>query len=413
MTKGHPGDDAGVDASDRQDLIDRTERWFLRRGLPHFIHDYRAGDDVLTRALPTLLVVFVLGIFGAANLEWRWWQNLLALAAAAAGVVAIWAGVNRLRGRRALQLPDSVGPVEVGVFLVVPTILPLVFGGQVGSAIGSFFGNLVLLVGIYLVTSYGVIPMTRWALAQAQQQLGTVLGLVGRALPLLLLFTMALFINTEVWQVAAALDGLLFVSAVAFFVLLGSAFLLLRLPGELARVRAQLTGPALTEACASSPLVEVACDVPVSENVPLSRRQQGNVLLVLFFSQAVQIALVSLGITTFFLAFGLIIIRPEVVDGWLGDLAPDLLASWELAGRTFELSRAHLRVAGFLGALSGFYFTVYVITDATYREEFFTEIVDEVRQSLAVRNVYLGLVAERDADGAGPVPDSADEPGGT
>lgn len=413
MTRGHPGDDAGVDATERQDLIDQTERWFLRRGLPHFIFDYRAGDDVLTRALPTLLVVFVLGIFGAANLEWAWWQNLLALAAAAAGVVAIWAGVNRARGRRPLQLPDRVGPVEVGVFLVVPTILPLVFGGQVGSAVGSFFGNLVLLGGIYLVTSYGVIPMTRWALAQAQQQVGTVLGLVGRALPLLLLFSVALFINTEVWQVAAALDGLLFVSAVAFFVLLGTAFLLLRLPGELARVRAQLTGPALVEACESSPLAEVACDAPDAEAVPLSKRQQGNVLLVLFFSQAVQIALVSVGITAFFLAFGLIIIRPEVVESWLGDLTPDLLASWELAGRTFEITRAHLRVAGFLGALSGFYFTVYVITDATYREEFFTEIVDEVRQSLAVRNVYLGLVAERDGDGADPVPDSPDEPGGT
>jgi hypothetical protein len=306
-----------------------------------------------------------------------------------------------------------VGPVEVGVFLVVPTVLPLVFGGQVGSAAGSFVGNLALLVGIYLVTSYGVVPMTRWALSQAQQQVGTVLGLVGRALPLLLLFGVALFINTEVWQVAAALDGLLFVSAVGFFVLLGTAFLLLRLPGELNRVRDQLTGDAVTEACASSPLAEVACDAPTAEVVPLSKRQQGNVLLVLFFSQAVQIALVSLGITAFFLAFGLIIIRPEVVESWLGDLTPDLLASWELAGRTFEITRAHLRVAGFLGALSGFYFTVYVITDATYREEFFTEIVDEVRQSLAVRNVYLGLVAQRDGGGGGPVPDSPDEPGGT
>ena len=70
-----------------------------------------------------------------------------------------------------------------------------------------------------------------------------------------------------------------------------------------------------------------------------------------------------------------------------------MLATWELFGREIELTRALIHVAGFLGALSGFYFTVYVITDATYREEFFTEILAEVRQSLAVRNVYLALRA--------------------
>ena len=55
--------------------------------------------------------------------------------------------------------------------------------------------------------------------------------------------------------------------------------------------------------------------------------------------------------------------------------------------------------AGFIGALSGFYFTVYVITDATYREEFFTEIVREVRQSLAVRTIYLALVRSSGPEG--------------
>jgi hypothetical protein len=395
MTRVPADDDAGVDAPDDRELIAATERWFLKRGLPHFIDDYRAGDDVLTRALPVLLAIFVLGLFGAANLEWRWWQNLLALVAAAAVVTGGWAVVNRSRGRRWSQLPDHVGPVEVAAFLLVPSVLPLLFGGQVGVAAGTFATNLIALAAIYLITSYGLIPMTRWAYDQTMYQVGTVVGLMGRALPLLLLFGVALFINTEVWQVAAALDGLLFWSTIGFFVLVGTSFLLVRLPAELARLRSQLTGEALTEACASSPLAEVACDVLEADRVPLSKRQQGNVLLVLFFSQAVQIALVTLIITTFFLVFGMLAIRPEVVATWLGELAVEAWASWEFAGRTFELTQAHLRVAGFLGALSGFYFTVYVITDATYRQEFFTEIVDEVRQSLAVRDAYLGLINRR------------------
>lgn len=386
------------DAADPDDaaLVAATERWFIRRGTPHLIEGYRASEDVFTRALPVLALVFVGGIFGAANLAWPWWQNVLALAVAVALIVGLWAAVNRARGRRWSQLPDHVGTAELAVYLLVPTVLPLLFGGQVGSAIASFVGNVLLLGVIYVVTSYGLVPMTRWALGQTARQIGTVLGLFGRALPLLLLFSVALFINTEVWQVSASLDGVLFWATIAFFVLVGTAFLLLRLPGELAALRDQLTGAALVDACADSPVAERAAalvdDGREIATVPLSRRQQGNVLLVLLFSQAVQVVLVTLAISTFFFAFGLVAIRPEVIAAWLGDIGTDVVATWEVFGHEMELTLALVHVAGFLGALSGFYFTVYVITDATYREEFFTEIIGEVRQSLAVRNVYLALL---------------------
>ena len=33
-----------------------------------------------------------------------------------------------------------------------------------------------------------------------------------------------------------------------------------------------------------------------------------------------------------------------------------------------------------------------MITDSTYREQFFDEIIDQVRQSLAVRRTYLALI---------------------
>jgi hypothetical protein len=380
-------------------LIHATERWFVRRGTPHLIEGYRASEDVFTRALPVLGLVFVGGLFGAANLEWRWWQNLLALAAAVALVVGLWAAINRARGRRWSQLPDRVGVVELAVYLIVPTILPLLFGGQVGSAAANFAGNLALLAVIYLVTSYGLIPLTRWALGQTARQIGTVLGLFGRALPLLLLFSVALFINTEVWQVASSLDGILFWATIAFFVLVGTAFLLLRLPGELKVLRDQLRGPALVHACEGTPVAAEAERLEatgvVVEAVPLSKRQQGNVLLVLLFSQAVQVILVTIAISGFFFAFGLVAIRPEVTAAWLGDIGTEVVARWDVFGREVQLTRALIHVAGFLGALSGFYFTVYVITDATYREEFFTEILDEVRQSLAVRNVYLALLSRR------------------
>jgi hypothetical protein len=385
--------DAASTGTADAELIAATERWFLDRGIPHFIEHYRAREDVFTRALPILTVVFLVELLGAANFEWVWWANLGALVAGIAVAIGLWAVVNGARGRRWSQLPDTVGPVELTAFVLIPGVLPLI-GGQVVSAAVTALVNLVLLGVIYLVLSYGLIPMTRWAFVQTTKQLGAVAGLFGRALPLLLLFTVALFINTEVWQVAASLDGLLFWTTVFFFVLAGTLFLVLRLPGELKKLRDQLTGDALIEACEGTPMEPTAVELEhehLVEPVPLGKRQQGNVLLVLFFSQAVQVLLVSVAIALFFFVFGLFAIRPEVIDAWLGEIGSDTLATWELFGRQIELTRALIHVAGFIGALSGFYFTVYVITDGTYREEFFTEIVADVRQSLAVRNVYLAL----------------------
>ncbi|MBX3284588.1 MAG: hypothetical protein KF703_04520 [Actinobacteria bacterium] len=388
---------------DVEALIRATDRWFLRRGIPHFIDRYRAGHDVFTRTLPVLALVVLLEVLGAANLAWRWWQNALAVVAGGAVLVGAWAGVNRLRGRSGLARPDHVGPVELAAFVLLPPLLPLLFGAQAGSAVATAAANAALLGVIYLVTSYGLVPLTRWALGQTVRQIGAVLDLFGRALPLLLLFSVALFVNTEVWQVSAALDGVLFWITMAFFGLVGLLFLLVRLPAELASLRTELTPDALVDACDGTPVGPVAAAVVASgaaEPVPLGRRQQGNVLLVLLFSQAVQVLLVTVTVAGFFFVFGLIAIRPEVVDAWLGgSIGPGELASWTWFGHDVVVTRALVHVAGFLGVVSGFYFTICVITDATYRAEFFTEVVAEVRQSLAVRTVYLALVGGSGAEG--------------
>jgi len=369
-----------------------TEQWFLARGTPHFIEGYRASEDVFTRALPLFSLVFVLEVVGAANLEWPWWQNLLALAGGFGVLFGGWAVVNRLRGRPALQRPDDVGVLELAAFVVVPALVPLVFGGQVGSALLTAALNLVLIGLVYLVAGYALIPLTRWALGQTLRQVGAVLGLFGRAMPLLLLFSIVLLFTTEVWQVATALDGLVFWAVVAFFVLIGLAFLLIRLPGEVGRLTREVDDDLVAEA-AESPLADVAADLaPACTAEPLSRRQRGNVLLVLLFSQAVQVLLVTVSVTAFFFVFGLVAVRPDVIAAWVGDLGAGELARWTWFGHTFVLTRALLHVAGLLGTLSGFYFTVYVITDATYREEFFDEILGQVRQTLAVRTLYLALL---------------------
>ena len=62
--------------------------------------------------------------------------------------------------------------------------------------------NVGLLVGAYLVVSFGLLPMIYWGGAYSGHQIALIGRLVGRILPLLLLFSAFLFLNAEVWQVA-------------------------------------------------------------------------------------------------------------------------------------------------------------------------------------------------------------------
>lgn len=367
------------------------EVWFIRRGVPHFIEDYSATQDVFTRAVPALSLVFLFEIFGALNLDWALWVNLLVLPAAFAALLGAWVLVNRARGRRSLQRPDDLGAVELATFVLVPALLPLVFGGQVVSAAVTALGNLALLGLIYLVTSYGILPMSRWAGVRLVRQLGSVIGLLARALPLLLLFGVFLFLTPEIWQVSEQMQGPFFWAVVGLFFFLGTLFLVTRLPREVRELATYQSADELRDHLAGTPAEALAIEAP-AEPPTLSWRQWGNLGLVLLFSEGLQVLLVTVMIGLFFVAFGLLVMTAELQMAWSGVQELDTLATIRLWGRDIPLTVELLRMSGFLAAFSGLYFSVTAVTDVTYRKEFFEDIVAEVRQALAVRAAYLAAL---------------------
>lgn len=367
------------------EATEACERWFLDRGTPHLIAGYRATTDVFTRALPTLVLVFLVSVSAAGNVDWSWYQNAAAIAGGFVVLAALWGVSNRLRGRRLLQRPDDVGTVELAVYVLGPAVLQVVFGAQLRAAVGTALLMLVSLAPIYLVTSYGLLPMTRFALAETFLEVRAVAGLVARALPLLLLVNAFLFINAEMWQVADGLTGLSLAAAVLLFLVVGVLFLVIRLPAEIDRVAAEQTDPART---AGTPVAGLAVEPDAS---PLGSGERRNLLLVLLVSQAIQVLVVALLIGVFFVAFGLVAVSPETIGSWIGT-AGDVLADFEVLGTQVVLTAELLTVATFLSAFSALYFTVQVVTDGTYREEFFDELLDELRTTLAVRGAYRSLV---------------------
>ena len=126
---------------------------------------------------------------------------------------------------------------------------------------------------------------------------------------------------------------------------------------------------------------------------PLDWREWTNVGLVVLFAQAVQVLLVVAMVGAFLVLLGLLLVPTSVIQVWGGE--PNVLLTLSLLGRDVELTEELLRVSGFLAAFSGLYFAVAAVTDANYREEFFSEVIGDVRQAMAVRAVYRELLGRQ------------------
>ena len=375
---------------------DRCERWFVRRGLPHLIDDYTATDDIFTRMAPFLTGVVFLEFFLAFGDRWTGWSQAVAFLGGIAALVGGVVLVNRIRSRRSFQLPDDIGVWELALYVVLP-IVPTVIGSQ-GSALDNAVSvvafNLVLLVVGYVVTSWALIPMMRWSFGQVRRQVTDVANLAMKSLPTLLIFSAFIFINAEMWQVANDFTLPLFGMVMLLLVGIGGIFIFVsvrRLTVDLARFSAWGD---VRPRCANTPVEEIipADDEPAPDTPPLMRRAEWNVNLLLFVAQGIQVLLVSLVITTFYVVFGLLTVREETLLQWttVGELTyeRDWAVDIAIFGTDLIFTRQLLLVALFIGMFSGLNFAVQVITDDTYREEFIADMTAEVRDALAVRAVY-------------------------
>ncbi|MGD9703233.1 MAG: hypothetical protein AB7Q42_10860 [Acidimicrobiia bacterium] len=365
--------------------LEQVERWFTRRGVPHFIAHYDARTDIWIRAVPLLVPAYLLGGLNALQLrDWSVVENLAAAAMVVVVLVITWAVTNRLRHRPLLTLPVEIGPPELAVFVLGPT-LPSFVLGQWGDGIQAALEGAGVLLVIYLVTSYGVLPLLGWAASQSASQVVLFLNTLVRVLPLLLLFITFLFINAEVWQVAGTLTGWPYWAVLAIFFLLGVVFVLSRVPALLASL-ATFDDWGEVRALVTDTPADALCELPAEgdpEEYALSRRERLNIALVSILSQSIQVTLVVLAVFAFFNLFGFLAISKGTTEAWttLPNIDP-------LVGQRLVITEPLVRVAGFLAAFTGMYFTVVLSTDSAYREEFAEDVAPRIRQALAVRTAY-------------------------
>lgn len=288
-----------------------VEAWFLAHGLPYFVDDLRA---LVRRRLAAgrLLVVALGGL----------------LIAVPAGVAIGW----------------WVGQVSAGIAVGVTVLL--------------------LVAGVYAGRALQFRLIAKWALRHSLESLELLFPLATRAMPMLLLFVTFLFINTEVWMVASALDGGTLWSAVLLFAAVAVGFLVVRLIEEVDRLDDEIGRDEL------------------GDEADVVGLQQANLVLVLLITQAFQVLLLALAVFTFFIVFGAVAMDETVLEKWIEG---DLTYPWRIEVVSLEL----VQVSVFLAAFSGLYFAVFAVTDETYRREFFTDVLGELEQALRVRVHYL------------------------
>ncbi len=356
---------------DRAQRLADYERRFRRAGLPLLSEDYSARSDVFNRAFPLLALVLLAELVAALDVDWSPLANAAAVAGALAVTLAVVAFVNRARGRRALAIPQDVGTVELALFVLVPAAVQASVHGGWGLVVLA--GNLALLGLVALTFGFGLGAIVVWAARRLSGQLARSLLLLARAIPLLLFFSLVLFLTTEMWQVFGERAGATLAAIGLLLALVATAFLVVRLPREISRLERDVASD--------------EADCP-----PLRPLQRANVGLVLLISHGLQIVVVTLAIGAFFVAFGTIAVDADVLHAWTGESGHALFSVTVLdvpLRPTTEL----LRVSGAIAALSGVYYAISVLTDSAYREEFLDEITAQMRVTFAARAEYLALRA--------------------
>lgn len=346
------------------------ERRFWRSGLPLFIEDYSPTHDIFTRATPWFVLVFLAEMIGATSLDWKWWQNLLAAVGGLLALVCGFGVLNLLRGRRFWSLPSRFGIPELAGFVLLPALLPLASEGQLRQSLAVAAGNLLFVGLVYLVVGYGLTATIFWGITRLAGELADSLGKLVRALPLLLVFSLVLFVSTEMWQVFSSMPTLFVVLVITLFGVLGIGFLILRVPDEVRRIER-----------------DAGADGP-----PLRRRQRFNVGLSLVVSQVMQVIVVSAGIGAFFVAFGMLAIGDHIYEAW--EVSPGgWRTSIDVGDHHLLITESLVRVALGVATFTGLYYAIALITDATYRDQFLDGITEDLREVFAVRAEYLQVRA--------------------
>ncbi|SNY55078.1 hypothetical protein [Paractinoplanes atraurantiacus] len=357
------------------------ERRFRKAGVPALTYDYSLREHVAPRVLPPLTAAAATVPFVLAGGRGFWTILVIWLGSTAAfQLLASWMPV-----RGTMVVICWAWPVAVPLLYAVlsPTALPDILPSGVKTPADPGYADLLLTAGLsalYLAAIWacvallllasvwvGAVSLAKHALADFFSHMPGIVRLQTKTLPAMVVLTLFLFLNADVWQAAEHLDAgrlslaLLLFAVVALFA--GGARIrevrdnLSRVHGRLGTGGAGQALPALTAA------------------------QRFNVAMALTTRQLAGAVWVGVGVFLYFFTLGVIVLVPDTMKQWLG-------AGYETLSWSDDVPVALVHVAGLLAGFSAMAFTVASATDSAYRRDYFDPISDEIAQILSLHVTY-------------------------
>ncbi|WEH18181.1 hypothetical protein [Streptomyces sp. VNUA24] len=362
------------------------------------IEGYGFVDHALPRMLPSLAFVALASLAWLVPLRSAGSHGWILLGGVAVVTLAAW-GASTVLVRRLRRFSRRTAIAILVAYATMPVAVPLLQlavdgavtppGGNVVGLLGFVIFFAAAFVATLLATTYGLGTLLRRAVRHSVFDLRNSVHLLGRALPALLFVTLFLFFTGELWQAMNRLAWWRVVLVVVLFAAITVLAAAARLRDEIGRVEQDLSRPTLAAACRDTPLAEVPVEQLAPDGqlpaMPLTARQERNLLLMLASRQLVQAAVVGLALFTFFLALGVLVVTPGTAEQWIGE-KPQMSALLPV------IPVAMLRNATLLAAFGSMYFAVTSMTDADHRQRFFAPIIDEIEHVLTVHAVYLAVI---------------------
>jgi hypothetical protein len=368
------------------------ERWFASRGVPQLIEGFSSEQRMDARAGPFIAIWIVVGtyVLWARRLDASLIDNVVAgTVALVASLLAI--GVFLWVRRHIPFDPTSkLDLVDIAVIGVVPGIAAGAVHGSPGVAIGVIPTVLLGVGVIYLVTGFGLLELAGWALGYLRAQLGQIVTLVSRTLPVLLILVVFLLFASELWQAAHTLGGADLAAVIGLLLVVATVLCVNRGRDEIEAIEASRDPDATARLLEGTPAEPLAPRLRSREVPPrrLMWQERLNLLFLMLMSQLLQSLFVGLLVTVFLVALGLLAIPASVQETWVGEPVRTVVA-FELFDEPRLLSAELLVTAGLLGGMCALYFTGLALTDAAFRTEFHERVVGDVEQIMAVHVAYL------------------------
>lgn len=351
----------------------QCERFFRRQGLPLLVDSHTVRRDVFGRSASFLVAVVLMETVTLVDSQWDWWQNLLAVVGGLVAVLGLYALLNVGRRRHPLTAPQSIGWPELAFFVLAPPVVALMLAAGWRVALTLAVTNVALLLAVRVLVGLGLLSTLGWGLSRLADELGSSLRRLVRLLPLVLIFSIVLFYNTEVWQVFDRVSGQADIALALLFLLL-----IVVLTAFGARREADA-------------VIADAAPLASPEATAFSAPQRRNIVAMVAASQLLQVLVVSLATGAFFVLIGVLTITPEVREAW------SITNGWEFRdipffGASLMIDQTLVRVAVALATFNGLYYAINVQVDAVYRTELIEDVTAQLHDVVRVREHYLMLL---------------------